>query len=524
LDITSSDVSLEGLDAQLEKFADHEVVRAILDQGSDPRQFRQQYEEKLRAAELEAIQDYIAENDHLVTLHKEITTCDAILADMESMLGGFQEGLGAISAEIRGLQEQSAALSLQLNNRKAAQGRLADFIDHIAIPGTLIHGIVQGEVNEEWLGHLEALHTKLEFVKGSPTVQRSAAHADVAPELERLRAKAVVKAREYLMARIYSLRKPKTNIQILQQNMLLRFRYLVSFLRAHGPEVFSEVRAAYVDTLARVLSSHFRAYQHTLESLREPGPGPSEMVGAPDTPSAGMLSLFGKSTGDGTRADVFAVGDRANILLHLDAAALIPHVAEAERRKFPAEVLFRSVNKLLMDTATSEYLFCADFFGEDAMFHELFAPTLQAVESHLSSTVSEMYDMVGLLLMVRINYQHRLLMNKRRIPALDDYLDRLSLQLWPRLKVVFDMQLASVTSYVVPAAAPARLEVHPVTQRYAQLTASLLLLNADYQDGQLDHSVGRMRYQTMELLLRLTATANSAPPSWSSTSTTSASP
>lgn len=122
--------------------------------------------------------------------------------------------------------------------------------------------------------------------------------------------------------------------------------------------------------------------------MQEPGPGPSEMVGAPDTPSAGMLSLFGKSTGDGTRADVFAVGDRANILLHLDAAALIPHVAEAERRKFPAEVLFRSVNKLLMDTATSEYLFCADFFGEDAMFHELFAPTLQAVESHLSSTVS----------------------------------------------------------------------------------------------------------------------------------------
>ena len=43
--------------------------------------------------------------------------------------------------------------------------------------------------------------------------------------------------------------------------------------------------------------------------------------------------------------------------------------------------------------------------------------------------------MVGLLLMIRINYQHRLLMNKRRIPALDDYLDRVNLQLWPRFKV-----------------------------------------------------------------------------------------
>ena len=48
-------------------------------------------------------------------------------------------------------------------------------------------------------------------------------------------------------------------------------------------------------------------------------------------------------------------------------------------------------------------------------------------------------------------------------------------------QVVFDMHLASVTGHVVPAAVPAKLEVHPVTQRYAHLTASLLLLNADYQ-------------------------------------------
>jgi hypothetical protein len=50
-------------------------------------------------------------------------------------------------------------------------------------------------------------------------------------------------------------------------------------------------------------------------------------------------------------------------------------------------------------------------------------------------SVQDMFDMVGLLLMVRINYQHRLLMNKRRIPALDGYLDRLNLTLWPRFKV-----------------------------------------------------------------------------------------
>lgn len=50
-------------------------------------------------------------------------------------------------------------------------------------------------------------------------------------------------------------------------------------------------------------------------------------------------------------------------------------------------MLFRSVNKLLMDTATSEYLFCADFFAEDAVFHELFGASLAVVEAHLAATV-----------------------------------------------------------------------------------------------------------------------------------------
>lgn len=43
--------------------------------------------------------------------------------------------------------------------------------------------------------------------------------------------------------------------------------------------------------------------------------------------------------------------------------------------------------------------------------------------------------MVGLLLMIRINYQHRLIMSNRRIPCLDGYLDRVNLALWPRFKV-----------------------------------------------------------------------------------------
>ena len=49
------------------------------------------------------------------------------------------------------------------------------------------------------------------------------------------------------------------------------------------------------------------------------------------------------------------------------------------------QMLFRSVNKLLMDTATTEYLFCCEFFQEDGVFAELFAATLAVVEGALSA-------------------------------------------------------------------------------------------------------------------------------------------
>ena len=51
------------------------------------------------------------------------------------------------------------------------------------------------------------------------------------------------------------------------------------------------------------------------------------------------------------------------------------------------------------------------------------------------AAVQECYDLVALLLMIRMNYHHQLIMNKRRIPCLDDYLDRVNLLLWPRFKV-----------------------------------------------------------------------------------------
>lgn len=49
-----------------------QVIRDILDQGRVPKEYARGIDDRLRTAELESIQDYIAESDNLVSLHGQV--------------------------------------------------------------------------------------------------------------------------------------------------------------------------------------------------------------------------------------------------------------------------------------------------------------------------------------------------------------------------------------------------------------------------------------------------------------------
>jgi hypothetical protein len=108
-------------------------------------------------------------------------------------------------------------------------------------------------VNEEYMKTLEILSKKLKFVEADQAVKSSKALKDVEPELEKLRQKAISKVYDFIVQKLIALRKPKTNIQILQQSVLLKYKYIISFLKEHGKEVFMDVRAAYIDTMNKVI-------------------------------------------------------------------------------------------------------------------------------------------------------------------------------------------------------------------------------------------------------------------------------
>ncbi|XP_010553243.1 PREDICTED: vacuolar protein sorting-associated protein 52 A-like [Tarenaya hassleriana] len=499
-DSGSDDVSLEGLQQELEECESDEVVANILCNGAKLRDYAKGVENNLRKVELESIQDYIKESDNLVSLHDQIRDCDNILSQMESLLSGFQEEIGSISSDIKILQEKSMDMGLRLKNRRVAESRLAKFVEDIIIPPKMIDVIVDGEVNEDYMRTLEILSKKLKFTEMDHVVKSSKALKDVEPELEKLRQKAISKVYDFIVQKLIALRKPKTNIQILQQSVLLKYKYIISFLKEHGKEVFMNVRAAYVDTMNKVLSAHFRAYIQALEKLQLDIAASNDLIGI-ETRSTGLFSIVREPLKN--RSAVFALGERISILKEIDQPALIPHIVEASSIKYPYEVLFRSLHKLLMDTATSEYIFCDDFFGEESIFYEIFAGPFGVMDEHFNLVLSNCYDAIGLMLMICIIHHHQLVMARRRIPCLDSYLDKVNLSLWPRFKMVFDLHLSSLRNANVKTLWEDDVHPHYVMRRYAEFTASLIHLNVEYGDGQLDLNLERLRVAMDDVILKL---------------------
>ena len=514
--------------------------------GADPREVVAQFDAKLSAAEVDAINDYVAESDNLIALHGEIEQCDNVLEAIEGLLAQYAKDLATISTDIRILQEQSQAMNMKLKNRRALKTGLSEFVERVVLLPSLIHAIMEAPpTSTDFSSALQQLAAKLAFVAADEGVRRSAAYRDVAPELERLRLAAVARCRDLLMEQIFGLRRPRAHIQA-KQAALMRHRAAASFLRLHGGDIYTEVRAAYADKVSGKLLDIFRSYWASIERVEETVAGADDLLGAPETNGssgvAGMLSMLSFGTGGGSassaatsgfkggstgvgggsvsggsrggpggrpasRSEAFSLGERAAVLAAIDAPPLILHEAESEGRKFPWEMLFRSLSKLLMDTASHEYLFCCDFWGDDgkSVYREAFSPVTSFIQASLGTAVHDLHDPVAVLLAIRINREHSLALARRGIPALDDHFDAVNLYLWPRLKTILDSQLASLKGITPETSGGdlAPMKVHIVTRRFASLMAAVLALHADFLEGPLANNVERMRYAVMNLLLTL---------------------
>jgi len=516
----SLDIDFDGLADDLAAFSNDEIVQQALQRGVDLKKYGRELEKELRSAETESVTQYVENSQQVVDLHKQMQECDAVLARMQEMLLGFQADLGGISEEIKHLQDESLSMSIRLKNRRAAEERLHKFIDNSSISPDMASNIVNPSVNDAFLDAVLNLSNKLKYLQQTTPAKDGSslnlapaetyAGRSLLPELEKLKVRAVGKAKDYFTSQFNAIRRPKTNVQVLQQSSLVKYASLMRFVQTEAPSVAEELRTVYVECMGRTLQNLFKSYYAQLLKLDLVMATKTNLIAVEE---ATLKSMFTNKVNLSKRNDSFSLGDREKIMESIESEPILLHVATAESLKYPYEAILRSIIKHLVDAATNEFLFVIDFFKTNPRdtFNRIFGRTLSLLLENLENYLLNCYDAVGLLLMIKVTHSLRLVMQRRRVPVLDSFFDRLSMLLWPRFKYVLDANMRSVRAANPRKLGPVDLTPHYVSKRYAELVASIFTLQGGNEamgiggggESMLQHDLQQLRTEMVDLLERL---------------------
>ena len=443
--------ALDDVDA-MQEFQHDGAVQNALAKGTDLRQYATEVESALRAVERESVADYIKESEGLAGLHRQIRECDGVLDGMESVLRGFQSDLSSISAQIKSLQAESLTMNVKLRNRKAAECQLSAFITQVVVRPELISAICESEVNEAYLEYVLELNKKVAFSKQESTARTSAC-ADIAPELEKLEQKAVQKIRDFMLSRVGSLRKKMTNVQILQQSVLLKYKGLFRFLQEHAPAGAIEVREAYTSTMGAIYLRHLKMYLGGLMRLRVEGASKGDLLGTEEWSSFSPSALFSAKPATARSDGAFRLGDRAAALDGSEAPPLPAHLQQ-QGTPIHYEAIYRAVSTVLLDSVSCEYDFMTEFFGSAESFDAVFGKAIFHCMENIEQTLAGSWDAIGCLLLLQVrharaaarppstahfslastwrqvNSEQRAVMSASQLPPLSTFFQRVQARAW----------------------------------------------------------------------------------------------
>ncbi|KAJ4228851.1 Vacuolar protein sorting-associated protein 52 [Fusarium solani] len=456
------------------------------------------------------------ERSKLEDLHRSIEACDDVLNSVEINLASFRNDLATVSADIESLQTRSTALNRRLENRKQVEKALGPLVEELSLSPEVISKISEGHIDETWAKMLAELDRKTVSFKKKSETRPSKAAKDLEPILEKLTLKAIERIRDFIVAQIKALRSPHINAQIIQQQNFLRFKDLFTFLHKHHPTLANEIALAYMNTMRWYYLNQFTRYEKALGKIKLHILDNNDTLGHEDiTRKATVLS---SSRAPGPPHDAFNLGRRIDLLKTNSQAALSSYLAEEDQSTHYLEVPFRNFNLALIDNATAEYTFMATFFSPALSFGQIsknfnyvFEPTFELGQTLSRSLVGESYDALGLLLCIRLNQHFAFELQRRKVPAVDGYINATTMLLWPRLQVIMDRHCDSVRhlTNAVPSkpnrADQAKLSAapHVVTQRFGQLLHGFLALSADAgDDGPVVASLRRLRSEVETFLGR----------------------
>ncbi|KAI9375678.1 Sac2 family-domain-containing protein [Aspergillus egyptiacus] len=472
----------------------------------------------------QTIQQFEKERDKFQELHSAISGCDEVSRSVEMYLNDFQNELGTVSAEIETLQTRSVQLNSMLENRKKVEQLLGPAVEEISVSPASVRMIAEGPVDENWvkaLNEIEARSASIEAKIASSS--SSKAVDDVRPLLEDVKKKATERIRDYLVSQVRALRSPNINAQIIQQQRLVKFKDLYSYISRAHPELAGQITQAYINTMRWYYLSHFTRYSQALSKIKVYPTDRNEILGGdPNAQKSGNLVSGGRA---GTAAhDPFSLGRRVDILRTGNQMALSSYLAEEDTAFHGIEVPFRNFNLALVDNVSAEYSFMTEMFSTLSFQQisrkalEIFNPVFSLGQNLTKQLIENTTDSLGVLICVRLNQHSAFELQRRKVPVADSYINGVNMQLWPRFQVIMDTHCESLKRIGANTSRSAVSALslaggddlnqssapHFLTQRFGQLLHGILVLSSEAGDDEpVANSLSRLTSEFDGLLTKL---------------------
>ncbi|KAJ5106463.1 Vps52/Sac2, partial [Penicillium angulare] len=479
----------------------------------------------------QTIQQFEQERDKFQDLHTSITGCDDVSKSVELYLNDFQNELGAVSAEIETLQTRSTQLNAMLENRRNVERLLGPAVEEISISPKAVRAIAEGPMDENWvraLNEIDARSTSIEAKAASSAGFK--AIEDVRPLLIDLKNKAVERIRDYLVSQIRAMRSPNINAQLIQQQRLVKFKDLFTYLSKAHPNLAEEICQAYVNTMRWYYTSNFTRYLQALEKVKVYPSDRNEVLGG-DTSSHRTGNILPGGRAGSAAHDPFSLGRRIDILRNGHQPAISSYLAEENNAFHGIEVPFRNFNTALVDNISAEYSFLTEFFSS-LTFHqisrraaEIFEQIFNLGRALTKKLIENTTDSLGVLMCVRLNQHSAFELQRRKVPVADSYVNGINMQLWPRFQVIMDLHSESLkrVGSNTGRSAMSALSIaggddlkqssapHFLTQRFGQLLHGILVLSTDAGDDEpVSNSLARLRTEFDSLLTKLSRNGTDA--------------
>ncbi|KPI43750.1 Vacuolar protein sorting-associated protein 52 B [Cyphellophora attinorum] len=464
----------------------------------------------------------------LEDFHASISASDQVLESVESYLTNFQSELGQVSAEIEDLQERSVQLNAKLENRRQVEKLLGPAVEDVSISPVTVRAIADGPIDDVFmkaLTEVDARSAILDGKKGSGPVK---ALEDVKPLLNDLKAKAVERIRDYVVAQIKAIRAPGVNAQVIQMRSFTRHRDMFTFLAHNHPILSEEIAQAYINTMKWYYVSNFTRYQQALQKLPLHLVDQTELMGS--DPAAAKRSMLGASKTPSQQHDLFSLGRRSEVLRFTDETVIPSYLAEDSKTAHYLEIPFRNFNQALIDNVTAEYSIATEMFSTASYQQvsrkavEMFEPTFTLGHDLTKHLVENTADCIGILICVRLNQHFAFVLQRRKVPIADSYINYTNILLWPRFQQVMDLHCESLKKVPVAGnrgaaaafslvggggdASKASVAPHAVTQRFGQFLHAILSLSKDAGDDEpVSRSLGRLRSEYQALMTKLSKAA-----------------